>query len=219
MRYIYRITVLLAAGLASLAAAAQSAAPSVVPSLADLDYIELKPPAPTSDPDRIVVTEFFSYQCPHCYAFDPELRHWVAGLPEDVVFDRVPTALGRPAWEPIAQAFYALEAMGQLEAVDLAIFRAIHVEHVALYDKASIVEWLGAHGIDTETFSRVYDGFGVKVAMSRGEEAFDASRILSVPALTVDGKYRVLIEDNGAFAEQLAAVGVLIDRVREAKRQ
>jgi thiol:disulfide interchange protein DsbA len=206
-----RLTLLLAAGLLSLAAAAQS--------LAELDYTELKPPVPTSDPERIVVTEFFSYQCPHCYAFDPELRHWVAGLPEDVVFERVPTALGRPAWEPIAQAFYALKAMGQLEAVDLAIFRAIHVDHVPLYDKASIVEWLGAHGIDTEAFSKVYDGFGVKVAMSRGEEAFDANRVLSVPALSVDGRYRVLIEDNGAFAEQLAAVSVLIDRVRDAKRE
>ena len=38
-----------------------------------VDYIAVSPPQPTNDPSRIVVTEFFSYQCPHCFAFFPAL--------------------------------------------------------------------------------------------------------------------------------------------------
>src|SRR5690606_29091943 len=72
------------------------------------DYTALDPPRGTSDPDRIVVTEFFSYQCPHCYAFHPALKAWARALPDDVVLERQAVSIGRPQWEPAARAFYAL---------------------------------------------------------------------------------------------------------------
>lgn len=186
--------------------------------LAGLDVIELSPQQPTTDPGRIVVTEFFSYQCPHCYSFDPSLRRWVDGLPDDVVFERVPISIGRPQWVAIAQAFYALQAMGELDAVDTAIFRAIHVDRERLFDKASVVAWVGKHGLDADEFRKTYDSFGIASFVRRAEQVASAHRVFSIPALAIDGRYLVLIVDNGTFERQLAGVDELIERIRAEKR-
>jgi thiol:disulfide interchange protein DsbA len=106
----------------------------------DQGYLELNPPQPTSDPDRIVVTEFFSYQCPHCYAFFPALNDWVNQLPGDVVFERVADSIGNASWLPIARAYYTLQSMGRIDDLDAAIFNTIHAEGMRLFDKESIAD-------------------------------------------------------------------------------
>ncbi len=62
MRPLTRRCVML--GLTCLAAGVAFAQPE-----AGRDYVAVTPAQPTSDPTRIVVTEFFSYACPHCASF------------------------------------------------------------------------------------------------------------------------------------------------------
>ena len=38
------------------------------------DYFKVEPPLPPADPAKVVVTEFFSYQCPHCYRVREVIR-------------------------------------------------------------------------------------------------------------------------------------------------
>lgn len=185
---------------------------------AGLDLVEISPHQPTTDPSRIVVTEFFSYQCPHCYSFEPVLRHWVDGLPDDVVFERVPISIGRPQWVAAAQAFYALQAMGKLDAVDSAIFRAIHIDGERLFDQESVVSWVDRRGVDAVEFRDAYDSFGIASFVRRAEQIANAHRVFSIPALAIDGRYLVLIVDNGTFERQLAGVDELIEDVRAEKR-
>ena len=61
------------------------------------DYLLVQTPLPPADPARIVVTDFFSYACPHCFAFSPDLRSWESKLPPDVVLDRVEPLMRRGA--------------------------------------------------------------------------------------------------------------------------
>jgi len=157
-----RYVLLFLAGMASFGSGAQFAE--------GVNYIELNPSQPTIDSSRIVITEFFSYQCPHCFSFDPVLESWADELPDDVVFERVPISIGYQQWVPIAQAFHALRAMGQLEERHMSIFRAIHVNGEQLYDKASIVEWLRDRGIDTDAFSDMYDSFSITRLVRGGEQ-------------------------------------------------
>jgi len=201
---------LVLAGLLSLTSQAQP--------IAGLDLIEIRPPQPTTDPERIVVTEFFSYQCPHCNSFDPALRRWVGALRDDVLFERVAVSIGRPSWVPIARAFYTLEAVGELERLDAAIFRAIHVEGARLYDKESVLAWMKTQGIDGGEFSETYDSFGIDTFVRRAEQVSSAHKVFSIPALSLDGKYLVPIVDDGTFERQLAGVGELIERLRAEKQ-
>ena len=57
------------------------------------NYVKLSQRAPTSAPaGKIEVVEFFWYGCPHCHHFEPYLAAWLAKLPADVSFRRVPVA-------------------------------------------------------------------------------------------------------------------------------
>jgi thiol:disulfide interchange protein DsbA len=185
--------------------------------VAGRDYLVVQPPQPTNDASRVVVTEFFSYQCPHCFAFSATLHEWVGKLPDDVVFELVPVSIGHPTWAPIAKAFYALEMMGKREALDAAIFRAIHLQRVALVDDAAIADWVAAQGVDKTAFTSSYNSFSVNAFAGRADQTARAFRLPSVPALAVDGKYLVPISDNGDFESQLRVVDALIDKARAEK--
>src|SRR6202008_4597222 len=123
------------------------------------DYTAVVPPQPTSDASKIVVTEFFSYQCPPCFRFAHSFAAWSKTLPVDVKVERVAVSIGHEAWEPAAQAFYALTAMDKVAAVDDALFKAIHEQHEKLFDEPSISTWVGAQGVDRQEFSKYYRSF------------------------------------------------------------
>ena len=177
------------------------------------------PAQPTNDPSRIVVTEFFSYQCPHCFAFFPALDEWVSRLPDDTVFERVPVSIGHPTWAPIAKAYYALENMGKLAELDAAIFRAIHVQRVPLVDEAAIGTWVAAQGVDRSAFTASYNSFSANTFSTRADQTARTYRLPSVPALAVDGKYLIPIADDGQFTGQLAIVDALIEKARAERAQ
>ena len=182
------------------------------------DYKVIDPPHPLGDPDRIMVTEFFSYQCPHCNNFYRPLNEWVRRLPTDVTFERFALSLGYEQWAPMALAFYTLQTMGLLdEKLDAAVFAAIHVQHQRLYDEQSVVDWVGTQGINATRFMNLYDSFAVGMQFERAEQLARADRVASIPTLVLGGKYMVQIQDNGNFAEQLAHVDQLIARLRLEK--
>ena len=185
----------------------------------DLDYTEIRPAQPTSDSNRIVVTEFFSYQCPHCAAFEPYLQHWLSELPDDVAFERVAVSFGREAWTPAARAFYTLKAMGESQALHAAIFRAIHAEGERFGDKGAIVSWMQGQGIDARAFSGTYDSFGIDAALRQAEQQTAAYKVTSIPGLAIDGRYRVRLLDNGTFERQLKSVNDLIESARLARQR
>jgi thiol:disulfide interchange protein DsbA len=193
--------------------------PGAAQPVAGRDYLPVQPPQPTNDASRIVVTEFFSYQCPHCFAFHPALREWVSRLPDDTVFELVPVSIGHATWAPIAKAYYALEMMGKQEELDAAIFRAIHVQRVPLVDEAAIIDWVAAQGVDKNVFTSAYRSFSVNTFATRADQKARSYRLPSVPALAVDGKFLVPISDNGSgdFAAQLSLVDALIDKARAEK--
>jgi protein dithiol oxidoreductase (disulfide-forming) len=177
-------------------------------------YQALVPPQPTSSPAKIVVTEFFSYQCSHCFQFYPVVASWAAKLPKDVVFERVPVSLGRSSWAPIGQAFYALQAMGKLEQMDRLIFNAIFVQNMPLQDEAGITAFVAKQGINAAEFTAAYNSFGVKSSTARAEQQMRTHRVQGTPTMVVDGKYVVLSEGTKNYEDLLARTSQLIDKVR-----
>ena len=87
-------------------------------------YNRLDNPVRTESDSGVEVAEVFWYGCPHCYNFKPLIEEWAASAPDYVNYVKIPAALGRN-WEPHAYAFYALEAMGELDKVHDALFEAL----------------------------------------------------------------------------------------------
>lgn len=178
------------------------------------DYTLLQPTLPTDNPGKISVTEFFSYQCPHCFAFSRPFSAWKAKLPSDVVCRRESVSIGHPSWEASARAFYALESIGQLDALDTAIFTAIHTKGVALTSEDGIAGWLTKQGVPADKFKAAYRSFGVEVGWKRAQQLAASHKIPSIPTIAIDGKYLVVIASNIDFDKQLSVVDALLRKAR-----
>ena len=181
------------------------------------DYQPIRPAVATSDAAKIVVTQFFSYQCPHCYKFEKSFTTWTGSLPKDVKVERAAVAIGHPTWVAAAQAYYALGAMKKVPAIDEAFFSAVHRERKKLTDEASIAAWVAEQGIDRAEFEKAYRSFSVQLQTRRADEQSRKVRLPSVPTIVVDGRYLVPIKDDGDFRDQLSILNALIERARRER--
>ncbi len=204
--------ILLAAVAVVLLSPAMAAAP-----VEGKDYVRLAAPQPTTDSHKVVITEFFSYQCPHCYAFSKPFANWTRNLPADVLVERVPVVFGRPTWEPVARAYLVLNSMKALDKVDDALFEAIHRKGLHLDTEQALFSWIATTGIDARTFAAQYHSFGIDTLFKGSEMRTRAHQIPGVPTLVIDGRYLKTIEENGDYQGQLAVVNELIARARKEK--
>lgn len=209
----------IAGWLTAFALLLSMALPAQAQPAAGREFSAIEPAQVTDNPAKIEVVEFFSYGCPHCSDFNPILHKWSAKLPVDVSFKRVPISFGRAQWANLAKFFYALEAIGELEKHDAAVFEALHAKGLKLYDDKSILEWVAARGIDAKKFSDAYSSFGVASKVKRGDQMAQAYKISGVPALAVDGKYLVLNEGITSHEELVARTDKVIDKVRAERNR
>ena len=151
------------------------------------DYTMLNPiqPSPTS---KIEVLEFFFYECPHCFHLHPFIAKWEKSKAPDVEISYVPTIF-RESTEPLVYAYYALEGMGQIQQLDDAIYQAIHVSQINLYDLDTIGAFVGKHGVDRAKFEAAYHSFSVQSKVTRAKQMIRSYGIQGTPTLVVDGKY------------------------------
>jgi protein dithiol oxidoreductase (disulfide-forming) len=181
----------------------------------------LVPPRATGSPDKIEVTEFFSYGCPHCAHFAPLVTTWARRLPKDVVFRRVPVGFGRDAWVNLQRAYYALQASGDLARLDAPLFEAIHDKHLPLFDEPSLADWVGRNGGNAEKFAAAYVSFGVNNQTVQADQMAQDYAIDSVPDMAIDGRYLATADPASGempyLVELLANTDRLIARVRSER--
>ena len=207
-----RRNLLLALGLAPLGALAQQRA-----LVAGVDYTELKPAQPVDAQGRIEVLEFFWYGCPHCYTLEPLLEKWIAQLPADVEFRRVPAVLNE-AWAREAAVFYSFEALGVLGKLHRPFFDALHRDRLSSRNPASLAQWLDKNGVDTKKYDEAVKSFGVQSKVRRAMQLSAAYRIDGTPALAVHGRYTVGAEQGRTQAGMLAVADHLIALARKGAK-
>src|SRR5258708_9110558 len=167
------------------------------------DFRTVVPPQPTSSPGKIEVIEFFSYGCPHCNDFNPLITAWAAKLPKDVVLRRVPISFNRPAWVNLARAYYALEASGDLDRLDGALFRAIHQEHQQIFDEQSLADWVGKNQGNADKFASAYVDFSVNTKTVQADQTAINFQVEAIPTLAVNGKYVTIADSSHGEATDI----------------
>ena len=177
-------------------------------------YAKIEPPVPPAVQGKIEVVEFFSYACPHCAAFEPTLEAWVKKLPADVAFHRIPVPFLMNS-ENFMRTYYALEAMGQVDAVQRKIFNAVHVDRLHLDKPADIAALVGKSGIDSAKFLDMFNSFSVATNVTRGKKLVAACKVDSVPMLAVGGRYNTSPSQAGGADQALAVVDFLVQRARK----
>jgi len=175
------------------------------------DYKMLNPPQPANT-KKIEVLEFFFYECSHCFHLHPLLSSWEKTMPKDVEMVYVPTMF-RASTEPLARTYYALESLGQIKQLDDAIYQAIHVNKVGLFDLKSIVDFVAPRGVDREKFTAAYNSFSMESKVTRAKQMLRSYRIEGTPTLVVDGKYVI----TGLQPEE--AIRVLKEVIEMARKE
>jgi len=161
---------------------------------------------------KVEVLEFFSYACPHCFSFESALEVWIKQLPSDVLFRQVPVGFMAPA---LQKAFFALEEMGQRDALHRKIFSAFHVQRTRLNTEAEVLAFVTGNGIDGAKFTEALKSFAVNTKISRTQQLMSGYKIDSVPMLGVHGRFTTSPSMAGTSERALAVTDTLIQRARQ----
>jgi thiol:disulfide interchange protein DsbA len=145
-------------------------------------------PAQAVAGNRIEVTEFFNYACPHCYDFEPLLKTWVSKKPADVEFRYVP-AVFNERMVPLAKLYYALEEMQLRPRLHDRVYEAIHDKGLALNDPAVLMKWVEEQGVDAAKFRSVYESFSVGNQVQRAAQMTRSYKVPGTPYVVINGKY------------------------------
>ena len=201
--------------VAALALAALGVRPAAAQALVEgQNYTRLKNPQPVDSGKSIEVLYFFSYGCPHCRDFDPELQPWLKQLPADVDFRRVPVDFGREQWANLGKILYTLEALGAEKSMTSEVFVAVHDKRMPLWQDNVFFDWAAGKGLDRKKVEDTYKSFGVNSKMNRARQLAKNYNVQSVPVVYVDGKFQVSADKVGSHANMPAAMNQLIAKAR-----
>ena len=177
------------------------------------NYGRLKVPVPVESGKKIEVIEFFSYGCPHCAELETQLSPWLAKLPADVQFRRVPVFF-QPNWVNLGKIYYTLEALGEDAKQSQAVFAAIHGGNQSLWNDKTFLDWAASKGLDRKKVEDMYNSFAINGKMNRAKQLAQTYNIQSVPTLIVDGKFITASDKVGGHAQLPAAIDELIAKAR-----
>ena len=180
----------------------------------DLHYFSVIPEQPGADGQNVQVLEFFWYACPHCNSLEPHLDAWLAKRPDYVEFDRVPAMFKRDDVIMHAKTYYALRLMGEAERLHAPLFHEIHERNNPLKTQGAMETFLAKHDVDIDAYRMAMKSFAVQTQARRAAVLAERFDVRGVPAMVIDGKYRVGGLEGGPMME---VTDYLIGKVRAEK--
>ena len=175
-------------------------------------YVEIFPAYPGSEQGKIEVVEFFWYNCPHCFDFEPHLQGWLETKADDVHFVRVPAIFNDKA-KMHAETFYALELMGLINSMHSKIFETIHDQKRRLDSLDAMAAFLTEQGIDEQKFRNTVKSFAVQTRVNRAASLAKRFSITGVPNVVVNGAYKS--SNTQSYEQMIELIDYLINKSRE----
>ena len=182
MRLLQRLFAIACFGLITTTAMAAPNAP-----VDGQEYQRLQQPVPTDTGKKVEVLEFFWYNCPHCYQFEPHLAEWIKKQGDRVVLKRVPVGF-RESFVPQQKLYYTLEAMNRFD-LHRTVFEAIHAGRQKLDREEQIMAFIEKQGVDMKKFTDTFNSFSVQSKVGRVAQLQSVFRIDGVPTVIIDGQY------------------------------
>lgn len=176
-------------------------------------YELIEPKVHTGISDQIVVTEFFSYGCGHCYNFEPLLESFETRLPEGVVVQRTPVVFNNNAgMKLLAKTYYTAQVLDVIDPMHGAVFNAVHRQRKRLATPEAVRAVFVENGVASKDFDRAYGSFGIDSMVRQAAARTQGARINGTPSLMVNGKYRIDTRQAGSQANMLKIAAFLADK-------
>ena len=177
------------------------------------DYAKLQTPVPQPKNGKVEVVEFFWYGCPHCYAFEPTIEPWIAKLPADVDFHRVPAAFNA-RWEFHQQIYYTWEALGVVDKMHGRTFDRFHKTGKPIDHIDDLLAFAKESGLDPAKVKAEWDGFTVRRKMTQAKQLVEAYGVDGVPTIGIHGRYTTS-PSSGGPAACLVTTDALVSQLRK----
>jgi len=167
--------------------------------------------------DKIEVAEFFYYQCPHCYTFEPIIKGWVENKPANVRFVQVP-AMWNNALVLHGRMFYTNEVLARNgivkdeAAFNTAVYQEIHRRNNRLMSETSIQKLFERFGVSAFDFDTAWRSFEVDQKMRVASDLARRYGVSSTPTIVVNGKYRTGGAEVGSYPRLLELIDELVAR-------
>ncbi|HYP30224.1 MAG TPA: thiol:disulfide interchange protein DsbA/DsbL [Burkholderiaceae bacterium] len=177
------------------------------------DYLRLQTPLNLPKTGKVEVMEFFWYGCPHCNHFEPTIEPWIARLPADVHFRRVPVQFN--ALQGIHQRiWYTWEMMGLVEQMHAKTFARFHVQRKPINSESDMLEFAQENGLDVAKVKATWNGFGMGTRVAQAQQLCDDYRVDGVPMIGIHGRYTTS-PSQGGEKECLATTDTLVAQLRK----
>jgi thiol:disulfide interchange protein DsbA len=197
------------------------------------NYFTIEPQQPTGNPDKIVVTEVFSYACPASNAFHTTADQIEKSLPSNAVMTYLAASF-RPDenWPLFQRAYYAAKALGVAEKSHDAMFDAVwKTGELANYDLTTnrpkpqsawpkiddVAKFYSKYGVDPKQFVAVANSFSINTQMKQADDMMKAYGVDATPTLVVNGKYRFTPSDAGGYAQSVELTKWLVAKEAAGK--
>ena len=181
-------------------------------------FVRLVPTQPTvGGADKIEVAEFFYYQCPHCFTFDPIIKGWADNKPANVRFVQVP-AMWNQMLVLHGRMFYTNEVLARngvikdADAFNVAVYQEIHRRNNRLMSEAAIQKLFERFGVSADDFNATWNSFEVDQKMRVANDLARRYSIKSTPTIVVNGKYRTGGAEAGSYPKLLELIDELVAR-------
>ena len=181
-------------------------------------FVRLVPTQPTvGGADKIEVAEFFYYQCPHCFTFDPIIKGWADNKPANVRFVQVP-AMWNQMLVLHGRMFYTNEVLARngvikdADAFNVAVYQEIHRRNNRLMSEAAIQKLFERFGVSADDFNATWNSFEVDQKMRVANDLARRYSIKSTPTIVVNGKYRTGGAEAGSYPRLLELIDELVAR-------
>jgi thiol:disulfide interchange protein DsbA len=184
--------------------------------VAGVHYERLAEPVPTATgADTIEVCEFFLFTCSPCFSLEPMLAAWSERQPDDVRLVRVP-AIWNALARLHAQAFYAAEELGVLDALIEPMFSEIHERGNDLTTVDEVRAFFVSQGVTAAEFDRAFESRGVAARIRQAQELNRLYGVDSTPTVTVNGRFVTGPTMAGSYAAIFDVVDALVESERAA---
>ena len=160
-----------------------------------------------------MVTEFFSFYCPHCNSFEPIIQQLKQQLPKDATLQKNHVSfMGGKMGLPMSKAYATMIALKVEDKMVPVMFNRIHNMRKPPRDETELRQIFIDEGIDAKKFDAAYNGFAVDSMVRRFDKAFKDSGLSSVPAVIVNNRYLVEAQGINGLDEYFELVNFLLKK-------
>lgn len=159
-----------------------------------------------------VVTEYFSFYCPHCFMQDGFFNRVKAQLPDDVKFERKHVSfMGGDMGIEVSKAYAYMVFIGREDELVPKFFDLIHVDHKKPRTVSDIRSFFVENGVDGDNFDGMFDSFTINTLANEYDAAFKRADIRGVPGIVVNGQYHVTPKNIKSDDEYFKLIDQLLE--------